>query len=148
MPRVVDLDLIQNIKHRCWRSNARHHIRTSSCCSGGGSGGGGGATNEREEARTTRRFLFVEKQILRHPERAVSTHDPHPNHPGRYEQRPHAREKDHDHRDRYQADESFEVRERAAHDDEGLIGRPERVEEEPGGEEGEEDYEGERVGEE
>ncbi|KAK9996414.1 hypothetical protein SO802_021100 [Lithocarpus litseifolius] len=66
----------------------------------------------------------------------------------RYEQQTHAREKDHDHRDRYQADESFKVRERAAYDDEGLIERPERVEEEPGSEEGKEDYEGERVGEE
>ncbi|KAF3976710.1 hypothetical protein CMV_000112 [Castanea mollissima] len=52
MPRVVDLDLIQNIKRRSWHSNARHHIRSSSCDSSSG-GGGGGATNEREEAKTT-----------------------------------------------------------------------------------------------
>lgn len=75
----------------------------------------------------------------------MCSHDRHTHHPRRYEQRARAREKDHDHGEQDQPYQGFAIGERAAQDHEGLIGRSVSVEEEPRGEEGEEEEEGEGV---
>lgn len=130
----------------------RRQIRsTASGDDGRGRGGsdiGGSTVEEGEEASGGCRLLLVQEEVLGNPKGAVSEDDGNADEESRDEQGSDGGEEDDEDGEGDEAPEGLGVGEGAAEDDEGLIGGPEEVEEEPAGEEAEEDEEREGVGEE
>ncbi|KAM1353327.1 hypothetical protein PS1_033196 [Malus domestica] len=133
------------------QSQGRYIRSTASGDNGGRCGGsdiGSSAVEEGEEAGGGGRLLLVKEEVLGNPKGAVSEDDCGTHEESGDEDGSNGCEEDDEDGEGGEAQEGLGVRERAAEDDEGLIGGAEEVEEEPGGEEAEEDEEGKRVGEE